>query len=261
MNISLPDTKVGPSPQPMVFCDFDGTITLADVTDKILEHLAAPAWRRFEQMWAEGRMGSRECLEQQLALVRTAPKALNALIDSIPVDPGFAVFCRLMEDEAIPFVVVSDGLDYVIRRILRRCGMQKRLRNGTQFFSSAVRLTRGGLTLKFPHAGASCRHGCATCKPRIIQRLRGRHWPLLYVGDGLSDRHAVSEVDFVYARPGLLSYCRMKGIPSSSFRTFDDLVCRLPEWLGANAPLPMDEAARMRLGLNPERRGVEIHFP
>ncbi len=260
MNNYLSHTSPGPGPQPLVFCDFDGTITLADVTDRILEQLAAPGWRRFEQMWEDGLMGSRECLERQLALVETTPKVLDALIDSIPIDPGFAAFCRFVQTNAIPFVIVSEGLDYVIRRILHHCGVQKRVRNGTHFFSSAVRLNQGRLSLRFPHALASCTHGCATCKPLVIQRLRAHHWPLLYVGDGLSDRHAVREADFVYARPMLLSYCRDNGIPSRAFRTFEDLQCALAEWLSGKTPLQMDEAARLRLESNPDRRGTEIYL-
>jgi 2-hydroxy-3-keto-5-methylthiopentenyl-1-phosphate phosphatase len=245
-------------PRPIIVCDFDGTITLSDVTDLILERMAAPEWRRFEQMWSEGRIGSRECLEQQLALVETSPKTFNALVDSIPVDPGFAGFCRFVQKNAVPFVIVSDGLDYVIRRVLRRCGVQKQVRNGTHFFSSAVRLHGGRLSLRFPHALASCSHGCATCKPLIIQQLRGHHWPVLYVGDGLSDRHAVGETDFVYARPALLNYCRKEGIPSGTFRTFEDVECGLAQWLGGEAPLQMDEAARMRLASNPDSRGAAV---
>lgn len=253
MNIHSLTRSVAPSPEPFVVCDFDGTITLTDVTDQILERMAAPGWRNFEQMWSEGRIGSRECLEQQFALVETTCRALNAFIDSIPVDPGFAGFCRFVQKNAVPFVIVSDGLDCVIRRVLRRCGVQKRMRNGTHFFSSAVRLRRGRLSLQFPHAFASCSHGCATCKPRLIRQLRGHHWPLLYVGDGLSDRYAVGEADFVYARPTLLSFCREKGIPNRNFTTFEDVEYELTQWLGGDAPLQMDEAARVRLASNPAR--------
>ena len=38
------DTKT-----PIVFCDFDGTITQLDVTDQILSQLAHPSWREIEQ--------------------------------------------------------------------------------------------------------------------------------------------------------------------------------------------------------------------
>jgi 2-hydroxy-3-keto-5-methylthiopentenyl-1-phosphate phosphatase len=240
--------------RPIIFCDFDGTITLGDVTDEILTRLAAPGWAEVERMWTQGLIGSKECLERQLALVAAPPRRLNALVDSIPVDPHFAGFLRFVRANAIPFIVVSDGLDYVIRRVLRRSGLGERLRNGTDFFSSSVRLKRGGLSISFPHAcsfsgnrsprqtcwagqptlAMQCAHGCATCKPLIVRALRKQHWPVLYIGDGLSDRHAIAEADLVYARQPLLEYCQKKGVPSRFFETFSEIECSLAEWQNAN---------------------------
>jgi 2-hydroxy-3-keto-5-methylthiopentenyl-1-phosphate phosphatase len=232
------------SARPIIFCDFDGTITLADVTDEILKRLAAPGWVEAERMWAQGIIGSKECLERQLALVATTSSALNALVDTIPVDPHFAGFLRFVRVNTIPFFVISDGLDYVIRRVLRGCGIRENLRNGTHFFSSSVRLKRNGLSISFPHAFYSCTHGCATCKPLIIRLLRKEHWPVLYIGDGLSDRHAVAEADFVYARRPLLEYCRNKDIPSCLFEDFSKVEISVAGWLNGGAPLEMDAVAR-----------------
>jgi 2-hydroxy-3-keto-5-methylthiopentenyl-1-phosphate phosphatase len=232
------------SPRPIVFCDFDGTITLTDVTDEILRRLAAPGWAEFERLWAQGMIGSKECLEQQLALVAAAPDVLNALIDSIPVDPHFPEFLRFTKEHAVPFFVVSDGLDYVIRRVLRRCGIRENVSNGRHFFSSSVRMQTGRLSISFPHARDSCTHGCATCKPLIIRALRKQHWPVLYIGDGLSDRHAVAEADFVYARRPLLEYCQSKNISTCLFEDFSEVEYSLAEWLSGNRPLEIQAVAR-----------------
>src|SRR5438094_9374529 len=97
--------------RPIVFCDFDGTVTQIDVTDEILTRLADPAWRDVEQEWVRGEIGSRACLERQMALVRASARELNALIDAIPVDPGFADLCRFVEDRARPLSAASDGVD------------------------------------------------------------------------------------------------------------------------------------------------------
>ena len=51
------------------FVDFDGTITKKDVVDMILERFADPSWKTVEKDWTEGKIGSRECLTKQLALV------------------------------------------------------------------------------------------------------------------------------------------------------------------------------------------------
>lgn len=239
--------SIRPFPRPIVFCDFDGTITLADVTDEILSQLADPAWQDIEREWKTGRIGSRECLARQLALVETTPGELNAVIDSIPLDPGFAEFVRFVRKKRIPFVVTSDGMDYVIRRVLAHSGLHLRPRNGSQFFSTAGLLVAGRLSISFPHAADSCTHGCATCKPAVMRNLRGNRWPVIYVGDGLSDQHAVRRADFVYARQPLLDICRSEDIPCRPFDTFADIVLALGRWLGGEAGTEMNEAARSRL--------------
>src|SRR4051812_17596784 len=45
-----------------VLCDFDGTISLRDVTDSLLERFGRPGWRELEQAWERGEIGSRECM-------------------------------------------------------------------------------------------------------------------------------------------------------------------------------------------------------
>ncbi|MGH9396912.1 MAG: MtnX-like HAD-IB family phosphatase [Terriglobia bacterium] len=242
--MTLAKFKSAPSPKPVVFCDFDGTITMTDVTDVILSRLADPAWREIERLWRGGNIGSRECLERQLALVRTTSKELNEIIDSVPLDPGFAEFVRYVRKNRVPFVVTSDGLDYVIRRVLAHSGFHAGPRNGIHFFSTSGRLVKGRLSVSFPHAAPSCTHGCATCKPHILDSQRGSHWPAIYVGDGLSDRHAVKHADFVYARQPLLDLCRQDGVPCRPFETFADITSALSRWRGGEAETEMREASR-----------------
>src|ERR1035438_3041671 len=90
---------------PIVFCDFDGTITQLDVTDQILDQLADPAWRDVEREWAMGLIGSRECLERQIALVGASRQEFHAVIDSIALDPHFSEFYRFTRRKRIPLYI------------------------------------------------------------------------------------------------------------------------------------------------------------
>lgn len=223
--------ETAPSIRPIVFSDFDGTITQLDVTDQILAQLAHPSWREIEQEWACGSIGSRECLERQVALVDASSAELNALIDSVPVDAHFKSFLRLTERQKLPFYVVSDGFDYVIRRVLKRAGVNGQLRNGMHLFASALQVEGRRLQLSFPHTAPPCEHGCATCKTDIIRRLSGGHSPIVFIGDGLSDRFAVEAADLIFAKHQLLAYCREKGIECVPFETFGDIEAALKRLL------------------------------
>jgi 2-hydroxy-3-keto-5-methylthiopentenyl-1-phosphate phosphatase len=209
--------------RPIIFSDFDGTIVQVDVTDAILSEFAEPEWQEVEEEWLAGRMGSRECLRRQMALVRASASDLNVLIDSVPLDPGFTEFLRWTREQRIPFYVVSDGFDYVIRRILRRCGVDGQLLNGTHLFSSSMSAENGTISVEFPHQPAACVHGCATCKPEVIRRRCAGHSPVVFIGDGLSDRFAVEEADRVFAKDKLLAYCCDHGLTATPFSTFADI--------------------------------------
>jgi len=209
--------------RPIVFTDFDGTITQRDVTDEILSQLAHPSWRDVEQEWTRGSIGSRECLERQIALVDTSAEDLNALIDAVPIDPAFRTFHRFTHQRGIPLYVLSEGFDYVIARVLKRAGMEGPLRNGMQVFSSALRLEGRRLIPSFPHSSPPCEHGCGTCKAALLQRLGEGKQPIIFVGDGLSDRFAVDQADVVFAKRQLLAYCQEHGKACRPFDTFADV--------------------------------------
>jgi 2,3-diketo-5-methylthio-1-phosphopentane phosphatase len=221
---------------PAVFCDFDGTITQVDVTDQILSQFAHPSWQEVEQAWVRGLIGSRECLERQLALVDVSAAELDALIDAVPVDPGFSDFHRFLRQRAFPLYVVSDGFDYVIRRVLRRAGVDGELRNGERIFCSGLQVEGRRLVLSFPHA--PCAHGCAMCKADVIARLAPAPRPVIFIGDGLSDRFALEHAQRIFAKRQLLAYCREKGVPCSAFETFHDIAAALEAEWGASAPAP-----------------------
>lgn len=209
--------------KPIIVSDFDGTITQEDVTDLVLSQLAHPSWREVEQEWALGLIGSRECLERQVALVDASAKELNALIDSVSVDPYFANFHDFARRKKIPLYVVSDGFDLIIRRVMKHSGLNGPLHHGKHLFSSRLKLRGRRLEPRFPYSGPPCAHNCATCKVEVIRRLRGKGSFVVFIGDGLSDQFAAREADVVFAKRQLLAHCRNNGIPCWPFETFEDL--------------------------------------
>jgi 2-hydroxy-3-keto-5-methylthiopentenyl-1-phosphate phosphatase len=214
---------------PVIFCDFDGTVTQLDVTDQILTQLAHPSWREVEQEWMLGLIGSRECLERQIALVDATAGELDAVIDAVPVDPDFAGFCKFAQKRRLPLYLLSDGFDYVIQRILKRAGVDRHFRS--KVFASGLRVEGRRLTPSFPHSPEPCGHGCATCKAALIRRLRDGRSPVIFVGDGMSDRFAVEAAGVLFAKRHLLGYCRESGIACYPFETFKDVQFALEKLL------------------------------
>src|SRR5665213_2888007 len=108
--------------QGQILLDFDGTVAIEDTTDRLLERFADPAWRAIETDWQAQRIGSRECLARQVALVRATEPDIDQFINDVRVDPGFGALLAACAEAHFQVKIVSDGLDCVVRGVLARTG-------------------------------------------------------------------------------------------------------------------------------------------
>ena len=233
-------------PKAILFLDFDGTISRRDAVDAILETYADPKWLTFEAEWRAGRMGSRDCLRAQMALVRATRKQIDALLDEIGVDEDLVALLEMCATQNIPAHIVSDGFDYCIRRILS--GASKRvaaLLRGGRVCAGHLE-SRGHLwRTEFPFFHQTCGHGCATCKPAVMRLLNKTDAPAIFVGDGLSDRYAAESADLVFAKHGLASYCTENSIEHTPYQNLGDVAAHLDRWLAGRVFLREETLARV----------------
>jgi 2,3-diketo-5-methylthio-1-phosphopentane phosphatase len=209
-----------------VFVDFDGTISVGDTTDLILEHFADPSWRTIEADWVAGRIGSRECLARQIDLIRATPQALDAFARDSAIDPHFVGFAALCATHGLPLAVVSDGLDRVATAMLTRAGLDLPIVANHLAWLGADRWRLG-----FPHAREDCRAAAGHCKCASLaaepETLR------VLVGDGRSDFCAAATADLVIAKGALALYCGNHAIPFEPFVDFAGASTVLARWLAA----------------------------
>jgi len=233
-------------PGAIVFLDFDGTITLRDATDAILEAFADPAWLQIEDAWLSGQIGSRECLAAQMALVTATEEQVDRLLDEIGVDPGLAMLLDACAARAAPVHIVSDGFDYCIGRILGRpyLNLQPRLAD-SHIVSSSLRPDGGQWRATFSHPPEPCVHGCGTCKPMTMERLNAVGAVTVFIGDGMSDRYAATCADVVFAKDKLAAFCENASIPHTPYDTLAAVAEGIERLLGAGLPLPQSRSGRV----------------
>jgi 2-hydroxy-3-keto-5-methylthiopentenyl-1-phosphate phosphatase len=222
-----------------VFVDFDGTISVGDTTDLILERFADPSWRTVEADWVAGRIGSRECLARQIDLIRAMPEALDAFARKSAIDPHFPAFAALCASHGLPLTVVSDGLDRVASAMLARAGLQPPIIANHLDWVGADRWRLG-----FPHARGDCRAAAGHCKCATLDAEPGSLRVL--IGDGRSDFCAAATADLVIAKGALAIYCGNNRIPFEPFTHFADataVLCRRLAALGRPARPQSEEPA------------------
>ena len=223
-----------------VFCDFDGTISVQDATDFILSRFADPKWQDIEEQWEKGAVGSAECMQRQVALIRATRRQLDAALDEIEIDPSFPAFASYCCSEGIPLTILSDGVDYFIHRILARHSLPPLPVIANQL---TIRGQNGNTRyqLALPFSQAACESGAGTCKCRCVRAAAGTR---VYVGDGRSDFCVANNPELVFAKGNLAQYCERQGIAFIRYRRFADVTRALKTRVPTPLRCPPEMPAR-----------------
>jgi 2,3-diketo-5-methylthio-1-phosphopentane phosphatase len=214
-----------------ILLDFDGTIAIEDTTDCLLERFAGPGWREVEEEWEAQLIGSRECMSRQVDLVRASETDIERFIAGIHIDPGFLPFVEACSAAQFDVMIVSDGLDRIVRGVVARTGIDLPI--------AANRLEHLGgdrWRLGFPHANANCASASGNCK--CAQASSGVRGPRIVVGDGRSDFCAASSADYVFAKGRLQAHCRETGIAHAGIDDLTEATFLFNAWHRQFVPLP-----------------------
>ena len=146
-----------------VFCDFDGTVSLQDVGELFFRNYAAEKADQNIQRLLSGEMTMQKWLTE---LCETIPsiskKEFYDFIDQFIVDLHFTEFVRFCNEQDIRLLVLSDGLDKYVKRVLANAGL-----HDVPFFANHAEFVNVNgtekLTVSFPYTDAEC-NLCGNCK-------------------------------------------------------------------------------------------------
>ena len=207
-----------------IFCDFDGTITYNDVGDVLFETFANSEYQRALKDWQAGRISSRRNLERVCAAARVTRTQLEQLCDSQKIDPTFSELVEYCRSRTYPLIVLSDGLDFYIKRILENYHFgYSEVRANHLCFVNTNRIVP-----QFPYWQHTC-GACANCKGYHLRQSRKQGNYTIYIGDGLSDRCAVKEADVLFSKGELMEYCQRHQVHFFPYSNFNDIVQKLQE--------------------------------
>jgi len=209
-----------------VFCDFDGTIAVEDVGAQLFKTFGGHEAETAVREYLGGAINARECFERECRAVPHLREAeFLEFVSRFELDPGFGRFVKFCEARSVSVVVVSDGFDVYVRRLLESNGHGHLMSfaNHVEFVASEGR-TR--MVPSFPYRDAECPQ-CANCKRNHLLTLSADDDIIVYVGDGFSDRCPIRYADIVFAKKSLITYCQQQNISYHAFQTFDDVRNRM----------------------------------
>ncbi|MBF7685093.1 MtnX-like HAD-IB family phosphatase [Acinetobacter sp. B10A] len=208
-----------------ILCDFDGTISLQDTTDELLEHFADDGWQDIEELWEQGQIGSKECMQRQIALLNVSKQDLEAFVQNIKIDESFIEFVKLTKYYGIPLTIVSDGLDQVIRCVLAKYNLM----HVPVIANQLQQVSDTRWQLAFPNASKTCNSQSGTCKCKVSKQHQ--QYKTILIGDGRSDFCLSERADYVYAKTSLLKHCQKNKISHVAFHRFDEISASLEQFV------------------------------
>jgi 2-hydroxy-3-keto-5-methylthiopentenyl-1-phosphate phosphatase len=207
----------------LVLCDFDGTITLDDMTNVVWDRFLPYDWRaRLLSDFNRGQINATELVRRGYAGVEQSEEEVLALMrQRLRVRPGFGQLRALCERQQWRFAVVSNGLRFYIEAALEP---------HTEIWAHEARFDRRwqiGLPPSMRLLDGE------DFKSRVIAHLKHEHPSArsIYLGDGRLDLEPAQLCDHIFAVRGseLERLCQGANIPVRGFTDFNEVVEQLEE--------------------------------
>ena len=204
-----------------ILCDFDGTIAERDVGHSLFEQFVEDrtGWLDTLEQWKMGVMSSRECLENEISMMRAGMREIDRFVGGENLDPYFKDFVYFCVKRKYDLLILSDGLDYYIDALLMREGVGFVPFKANHLVHDGARVEG----IEFPHYDTMDCTMCGNCKlHHLEEKKRSGHFTI-YVGNGLSDRCPAGHAGLVLAKGELLDHCRREEISCVPFENFRDV--------------------------------------
>jgi 2-hydroxy-3-keto-5-methylthiopentenyl-1-phosphate phosphatase len=191
----------------LLVLDWDGTCTVRDSLVAAVQDLGDAGIYELEYA------SYGEALAAEVGTLRvTTEEAAEWAVANVELRQGF----HELVDRHAP-VIVSSGLPQLILPVLEREGLDVEVR------SNFAEPSPDGWRLRFRHEGL-----CPVCGDRCKRRSLPDRRPLVFVGDGYSDRCASLACDRVFARDSLARYLDDQAVAFEPFDSLLDVAAALP---------------------------------
>lgn len=207
--------------QPIIFCDFDGTITESDNIVSIMKHFAPPEWEKLKDGVLNQTISVQEGVGKMFSLLpSTLKEDIIQYVKKIgKLRAGFSEFVTFTTEQKIPLYIVSGGIDFFVHPILENYLDKKHI------YCNAGDFSNDTINILWPYTcDEHCSNNCGCCKPSILRQFDGEKYEKIVIGDSITDLQAAKFADYVYARDFLIQKCEELQIPYTPFENFTEII-------------------------------------
>jgi len=204
--------------QTLVQCDFDGTVTEEDTSFFLLDAFAQGDWRRLLRKYKEHKISVGEFNTKAFTMVKDdKPTLLEALKGKVKVRAGFHELRNYCLKKDFRLVIVSNGLDFYIKAVLKDLGL-----DSIEVHAAQASFHPEGM--KVQYVGPDGKRLDDNFKVAYIKSFLKLGYRIVYVGNGDSDFPPAKYAHHVFATGELLAYCRENNLNYEPFENFIDIV-------------------------------------
>ena len=202
----------------VIQCDFDGTITEKDVSFFLLDAFAQGDWRQLLQEYKEHKISVAYFNTKAFSMVKADEETLlGAIRDKAKIRAGFQELIAYCSRRDFRLVIVSNGLDFYIKAILKDIGLEN-----LEVHAAQTQFYPEGLVVKYIRPdGKQSDNGL---KETYIKLFLSQGYRVIYIGNGDSDVFPAKYAHQVFARSQLLTYCRENNLRCKPFNDLTDII-------------------------------------
>lgn len=202
----------------LVQCDFDGTITEKDVSFALLDAFAQGDWHSWLRKYKQHKISVGQFNIQVFSMIKADETTLLKFIKGkVKIRTGFRELVNYCSRRGIRLVIVSNGLDFYIKAILKELGLEE-----IEFHAARTFFDSQGLKIRY--IGPDGKELDSNFKEAYLSLFLGQGYRVVYVGDGDSDISPARQAYQILARGELLTYCRENGLECKPFDDFADVI-------------------------------------
>ena len=201
-------------------CDFDGTITVEDVSFLLLDTFVDSNWREMLKEYQGGKMSVGAFNTRAFALINASKETLlDFVLNSgrVQIRPGFQEMLDYCAQTGLEFVIVSNGQDFYINAILKDAGI-----SNVKFFAATSRFSPAGVEVHY--IGPEGKVVQDSFKETYTQLFLSKGYRVIYAGNGLSDIYPAKLAYHTFATGDLLKGCQKLNLSHTPFDDLNDIV-------------------------------------
>ncbi|MCL2679308.1 MAG: MtnX-like HAD-IB family phosphatase [Dehalococcoidia bacterium] len=205
----------------LIQCDFDGTVTVGDVSFLILDHYTGESWRRMLDDYMAGKISVNRFNAAVFSKVKAGRHELDEFVKKNAVmRPGFKELVETARRMDIRFVIVSNGMMFYIETLLKMLGL-----DGVEFTAAKANFKPDEIEAWYEGPdGKTVEDGF---KEAWTQHFLDQGYDIIYIGNGASDFPPAKRCSRIFGIESLEKACLEEGVACTAFDDLREIAAEL----------------------------------